>query len=66
MVRLLYEKYYKPGHVIIDDVGLVYEAVEVFKNSIAVVTKNNHRDLACEIMTFKAMENEVWYLPNIK
>ena len=56
----------KEGMFLIDDVNITYMCVEVFKNS-AVVQNLSHipNDFACEIMTFKAMENEGWKILKI-
>lgn len=50
----------KIGDLLIDDVDLVYEVVEVFKNSVALQPVPNKAELACDIMTYTSMENEGW------
>lgn len=53
----------KEGMFLIDDVGITYEVIEVFKNSAVVIpTRAIAGDLSCEVMTFKAMENEKWQI----
>jgi len=55
----------KEGQILIDDCGLAYEVVEVFKKSAVVSSlKDASENYSCEIMTFKAMENEGWYIAN--
>lgn len=53
----------KAGMFLIDDVQITYKCIEVFTNS-AVVQNLSHipQDMACEIMTFAAMENEGWQI----
>lgn len=54
----------KVGHILIDDVEIVYKVLEVFKNCIIVSPIRNTRDFACEVMSFEAMENEGWIIAN--
>ncbi len=55
----------KVGHILIDDVEAVYKVLEVFTNSVVVAPIRNHHDLACEIMSYEAMENEGWIIANL-
>jgi hypothetical protein len=54
----------KVGTVLIDDVRQLYEVAELWKNTCAVISYPNDGDFACEIMTYKGMENEGWQIVN--
>ena len=56
----------KEGSILIDDCRLLYKVIGVEKNYVVVEPIDNDSNLSCEIMTYQAMENEGWYLPNIK
>lgn len=56
----------KVGHILIDDVECVYKVLEVFTNSVVVSPIRNTENLACEIMSYEAMENEGWIIANLK
>ena len=55
----------KEGMILIDDVDITYKVIEVFKNSCVVCPLKNSGNLACEIMTFDAMDEEGWIIPNL-
>lgn len=58
------KKTLKLGIVLVDDVGQLYQVVELFTNSCVVVQYPNESDFAAEIMTYKAMTNEGWKIVN--
>lgn len=56
----------KCGQILIDDVKQLYKVIGVEKNYVVLAPLDNERNFSCEIMTYESMENEGWYIPNIK
>lgn len=57
----------KVGQILIDDCEIPYKVIDVLPNcAIISALKDIKGDIGCEIMTYKAMENEGWYIANIK
>lgn len=54
----------KIGQVLVDDVRQLYQIAELWNNTCALVPYPNEGDFACEIMTYKGMENEGWKIVN--
>lgn len=64
MIQKTLKDQIKPGIILIDDCDLLYQVVEKMANCVIVQEFPNKGDLGCEVMTYKAMENEKWSVVN--
>lgn len=54
----------KVGVILVDDCELLYQVVEKLPNCCIVQNFPNKGDMGCEVMTYRAMENEQWTVVN--
>ena len=54
------EPKYFIGAILMCDAGLTYAVIDTFTNSCVVEPIDNDGCFACEVMSFKAMEQEGW------
>lgn len=61
---MINKKTLKTGHILIDDCQLAYRVLEVLSNTAIVEPIKNNQAIACEVMSFAAMNAEGWIIAN--